>query len=78
MLNEIYNGGEMEEERMKRVIGLFRIDFPDRSALRAAAAGAPVFLDWRRRPMHAAHETAESAHEPAACEARMTAANAFK
>ena len=50
MLNEIYNGGEMEEERMKRIIGLFRVDFPDRSALRAAAAGAPVFLGLATAP----------------------------
>ena len=50
MLNEIYNGGEMEEERMKRIIGLFRVDFPDPSALRAAAAGAPVFLGLATAP----------------------------
>lgn len=44
MLNEIYNGGEMEEERMKRVIGLFRVDFRDPVVLRPEVAGAPVFL----------------------------------
>lgn len=44
MLNEIYNGGEIEEERMKRIVGLFRMDFPDASALRPEVAGAPVFL----------------------------------
>ncbi|MEK6592549.1 MAG: DUF6352 family protein [Pseudomonadota bacterium] len=44
MLNEIYNGGEIEEERMKRIIGLFRMDFSDASALRSEVAGAPVFL----------------------------------
>jgi hypothetical protein len=44
MLNDIYNGGEVNEERMKRIIGLFRIDFDDPSLLRAEVAGAPVFL----------------------------------
>ena len=44
MLNEIYNGGEVDEERMKRVIGLFRVDFRDPVVLRPEMAGAPVFL----------------------------------
>ena len=44
MLNEIYNGGEVEEERMKRIIGLFRADFRDLIVLRPELAGAPVFL----------------------------------
>ncbi len=44
MLNEIYNGGEIGEERMKRIIGLYRIDFSDPSALRKEIGGSPVFL----------------------------------
>ena len=44
MLNEIYNGGEIGEERMKRIIGLYRIDFADPSVLRGEIAGSPVFL----------------------------------
>jgi hypothetical protein len=44
MLNEIYNGGEVEEASMKRIIGLFRAEFPDPSSIRAELAGAPVFL----------------------------------
>lgn len=44
MLNEIYNGGDIEEERMKRIIALYRVDFSDASALRPEVAGAPVFL----------------------------------
>jgi hypothetical protein len=43
MLNEIYEGGEVEEERMKRVVGLFRIDFRDPVVLRPEMAGKPVF-----------------------------------
>jgi hypothetical protein len=44
MLNEIYNGGEVEEARMKRVVGLFRVDFRDPVVLRPEMAGSPVFL----------------------------------
>jgi len=44
MLNELYNGGEVEEERMKRVIGLFRVDFRDPVVMQPEVAGAPVFL----------------------------------
>lgn len=44
MLNDIYGGGEVDEERMRRVIGLFRMDFADPGALRPEMHGAPVFL----------------------------------
>jgi hypothetical protein len=44
MLNEIYNGGEVEEARMRRVVGLFRVDFRDPVVVRPELAGAPVFL----------------------------------
>jgi hypothetical protein len=44
MLNEIYNGGEVEASRMKRIIGLFRTEFLEPSAMRAELAGSPVFL----------------------------------
>jgi hypothetical protein len=44
MLNEIYNGGEVDEQRMKRIIGLYRVDFRNPSDMRAELAGKPVFL----------------------------------
>ena len=50
MLNDIYNGGEVEEERMKRVVGLFRLEFADASAVRTELAGAPVFLGLAMTP----------------------------
>jgi hypothetical protein len=50
MLNDIYNGGEVEEERMKRVIGLFRLEFHDDHAVRPEIAGAPVFLGLAMTP----------------------------
>jgi hypothetical protein len=50
MLNEIYNGGEVDEERMKRIVGLFRVDFRDPIVLRPEVAGAPVFLGLAMAP----------------------------
>lgn len=50
MLNDIYNGSGVEEERMKRIIGLFRVDFRDAAALRPELAGAPVFLGLAAAP----------------------------
>lgn len=44
MLNDIYAGGDVDEERMRRVIGLFRMDFLDKDVLQPALNGAPVFL----------------------------------
>jgi hypothetical protein len=44
MLNEIYAGTEVDENRMRRVIGLFRMDFDDPNALRPEMQGAPVFM----------------------------------
>ncbi|MEO7728259.1 MAG: DUF6352 family protein [Burkholderiales bacterium] len=44
MLNEIYNGGDVDEERMRRIIGLYRVEFSDPTAMRAEIAGNPVFL----------------------------------
>lgn len=44
MLNEIYEGAEIDEARMRRVIGLYRMDFQDSAVLRPEMKGAPVFL----------------------------------
>jgi hypothetical protein len=35
---------------MKRIVGLFRVDFPDPVVLRPEHAGAPVFLGMAMRP----------------------------
>jgi len=50
ILNDIYNGGEVESERMKRVIGLLRVDFRDPVVLRPEMAGLPVFLGLAMAP----------------------------
>jgi uncharacterized protein DUF6352 len=44
LMNDIYNGGTVDQERMKRIIGLFRMEFKDAGVLRREMEGAPVFL----------------------------------
>jgi hypothetical protein len=50
LLNAVYNGEELDNERMKRIIGLFRADFADPHALRPELHGAPVFLGLAMTP----------------------------
>jgi hypothetical protein len=50
MLNELYNGGEVDEGRMKRVICLFRLEFRDPIVMRPEVAGSPVFLGLAMAP----------------------------
>ena len=50
MLNAIYNGAEIDEDTMKRVIVLYRLEFLDASAARAELQGAPVFLGIAMTP----------------------------
>jgi hypothetical protein len=44
ILNDIYNGADVEEDRLKRVIGLFRVEFSEPTAVLPELAGAPVFF----------------------------------
>ena len=50
MLNDIYNGAEVDEATMKRVIGLFRMEFVDVAAMLPELRGAPVFLALAMTP----------------------------
>ena len=50
MLNDIYNGGEVDEAAMKRVIGLFRVEFMDTAAVVPELRGNPVFLGLAMTP----------------------------
>jgi hypothetical protein len=50
LLNEVYSGADVDEERMKRIVGLFRVDFADPGALRPENAGSPVFLGMAVTP----------------------------
>jgi hypothetical protein len=44
LLNELYVKGGAELADPSRLIGLFRLDFDDRGAMRADLAGKPVWL----------------------------------
>jgi hypothetical protein len=50
MLNDIYNGAEVDEATMKRVIGLFRMEFLDVAAVLPELRGVPVFLGLAMTP----------------------------
>jgi hypothetical protein len=44
LLDDLYRGQAPEPERLRRLIGLFRLDFADPSDMRADLAGKPVYL----------------------------------
>lgn len=50
ILNGIYNGAEPDEQDMKRIIGLYRLDFSEPSDMLAEIAGKPVFLGLAATP----------------------------
>ena len=50
MLNDIYNGRDVDEDSMKRIIGLYRLEFADAGAVRSDLKGAPVFLGLAMTP----------------------------
>lgn len=44
LLNDLYEGREVEPERTQRLLSLFRLDFADPQEMRADVAGKPVYL----------------------------------
>jgi hypothetical protein len=44
ILNDLYNGAEVGDERLARLLRLFRLEFADPHAMRADLAGRPVYL----------------------------------
>lgn len=44
ILNDLYQGAEVEEERMRRLMCLFRLEFVNPSDMLAEVAGRPVYL----------------------------------
>ena len=44
ILNDLWRGEEVEAGRMRRLLALFRLDFPDEGVVRAGLAGRPVYL----------------------------------
>ena len=50
MLNDLYNGKDVDEDTMKRIVGLFRLEFRDPNDALAEVRGAPVFLGLAMTP----------------------------
>ena len=44
LLNDLYEGAEIDPERMARVLSLFRLEFEDPSLMCAEIAGRPVYI----------------------------------
>jgi len=44
ILNDLYRGQPVDEVRLSRLVGLFRLDFVDPADMQADVAGAPVWL----------------------------------
>ena len=44
ILNDLYRGQAVDEDRLARLIGLFRLDFADPGCMQVDLAGAPVWL----------------------------------
>lgn len=44
ILNDLYRGVELEPDRQRRILSLFRLDFTDPSVVRPDVAGRPVYL----------------------------------
>ena len=44
ILNELWNGNEIEQGRMRRIVALFRMEFAEPAAMRSDIAGRPVYL----------------------------------
>jgi len=44
LLNDLYAGTEVDAERQRRLISLFRLDFADPAEMRADVTGKPVYL----------------------------------
>ncbi len=44
ILNDLWNGTEVEQGRMRRILALFRMDFADPAAMRKDIAGRAVYL----------------------------------
>ena len=44
ILNDLYDGNEVDEERQERLLSLFRMEFRDETLMRPDIAGRPVYL----------------------------------
>lgn len=48
LLNDLYQGKDVSEERMRRLLCLFRLEFVEPGVMRAEIAGRPVYLAMAR------------------------------
>ena len=75
LLDDLYRGHAPEQERLRRLIGLFRLDFADPSEMRADLAGKPVYLGLAMTEDGTlAPQSAEPARQPAAGRRQLTGA----
>jgi hypothetical protein len=44
ILNELWRGEDVDAGRMRRILALFQLEFPDRATMRPDIAGRPVYL----------------------------------
>jgi hypothetical protein len=44
IMNDLWRGEAVDEERLRRIVALFRLDFADPQVMRADLAGRPVYL----------------------------------
>ncbi len=44
ILNDLYNGRDVGEDRLRQILSLFRLSFRDPAQMRADIAGRPVYL----------------------------------
>ncbi|MDP1906839.1 MAG: DUF6352 family protein, partial [Hyphomicrobium sp.] len=50
LLNDLYNGAEVGDDRLERLLSLFRLDFDDARQMQADVAGRPVYLGLAMTP----------------------------
>jgi hypothetical protein len=50
ILNDLYNGKEVAEERLARILALFRLEFREPSLVLPQIAGRPVYLGVAMTP----------------------------
>jgi len=48
IMNDLYQGKEVDEERLARILALFRLEFADPAVMRSDIAGRPVYLGLAR------------------------------
>ena len=49
-MNDLYKGADVAEDRMQRVLSLFRMDFEDPNQMRSDIAGRPIYMALSMTP----------------------------